>query len=161
MRRARDPKNSFVDSMQDALQAEQSSGSVHDMSMLHRQIEWDCSSEPQLEAVWMSSHRHGEQVDSLDAHGESSCMVAEMADWRPMMHWLCSHFFMLRDAHFQLKGAFCLGNNEGGLPWKRELFLFWKSRLQVNKVFRCKLTKRQNMVVGAGKSFVSVVLVFW
>ncbi|MCO5549236.1 hypothetical protein L7F22_002703 [Adiantum nelumboides] len=28
----------------------------------------------------MSSHRHGEQVDSLDAHGESSCMMADMAD---------------------------------------------------------------------------------
>ncbi|MCO5551396.1 hypothetical protein L7F22_004899 [Adiantum nelumboides] len=27
----------------------------------------------------MSSHRHGEQV-SLDTHGESSCMVVEMAD---------------------------------------------------------------------------------
>ncbi|MCO5578930.1 hypothetical protein L7F22_032780 [Adiantum nelumboides] len=27
-----------------------------------------------------SSHRHEEQVDSLDAHGESSCMVVEMAD---------------------------------------------------------------------------------
>ena len=53
---------------------------VHDMSMLHRQVERDCSSEPQLEAVRMSSHRQVEQVDSLDAHGESSCMVAEMAD---------------------------------------------------------------------------------
>ncbi|MCO5576825.1 hypothetical protein L7F22_030645 [Adiantum nelumboides] len=28
----------------------------------------------------MSSHRHGEQVDSLDAYGKSSCMVVEMAD---------------------------------------------------------------------------------
>ncbi|MCO5578042.1 hypothetical protein L7F22_031880 [Adiantum nelumboides] len=27
-----------------------------------------------------SSHRHGEQVDSLDAHGKSSCMMANMAD---------------------------------------------------------------------------------
>ncbi|MCO5606344.1 hypothetical protein L7F22_060532 [Adiantum nelumboides] len=48
--------------------------------MSHRQVERDCSSEPQLEAVRTSSHRHGEQVDSLDAHGESSCMMAEMAD---------------------------------------------------------------------------------
>ncbi|MCO5603846.1 hypothetical protein L7F22_057999 [Adiantum nelumboides] len=36
--------------------------------------------EPQSEAVQMSSHRHGEQVDTLDAHGESSYMVAEMDD---------------------------------------------------------------------------------
>ncbi|MCO5558783.1 hypothetical protein L7F22_012370 [Adiantum nelumboides] len=48
--------------------------------MLHRQVEWDCSSEPQLEAVRTSSHRPGEQVDSLNAHDESSCMVVEMAD---------------------------------------------------------------------------------
>ncbi|MCO5557642.1 hypothetical protein L7F22_011209 [Adiantum nelumboides] len=47
--------------------------------MLHRHVEWDCSSEPQLETVRTSSHRYGEQVDSLDAHGESSCMVAEVA----------------------------------------------------------------------------------
>lgn len=53
---------------------------VHDTSMLHRQVEQDCSSDPQLEAVLTSSHRHVEQVDSLVAHGESSCMVAEMAD---------------------------------------------------------------------------------
>ncbi|MCO5593055.1 hypothetical protein L7F22_047060 [Adiantum nelumboides] len=64
----------------DALKAEHSSEPVHDTSMLHRQVEWDCSSEPQLEAVRRSSHRHRDQVDSLDAHGESSCMVAEMAD---------------------------------------------------------------------------------
>ncbi|MCO5591187.1 hypothetical protein L7F22_045168, partial [Adiantum nelumboides] len=44
------------------------------------QVKWDCSSEPQLEAVRTSSHRHEEQVDSLDAHGESSCMMANMAD---------------------------------------------------------------------------------
>ncbi|MCO5548694.1 hypothetical protein L7F22_002153 [Adiantum nelumboides] len=61
-------------------EAEYNSEPVHDTSMLHRQVEWDCSSEPQLEAVRMSSHRHGEQVDSLDAHDESSCMVADMAD---------------------------------------------------------------------------------
>ncbi|MCO5569744.1 hypothetical protein L7F22_023459 [Adiantum nelumboides] len=61
-------------------EAEYNSEPVHDTSMLHRQVEWDCSSEPQLEAVRMSSHRHGEQVDSLDVHDESSCMVADMAD---------------------------------------------------------------------------------
>ncbi|MCO5577509.1 hypothetical protein L7F22_031340 [Adiantum nelumboides] len=66
--------------MQDALQAEHINEPVHDTSMLHRQVEWDCSSEPQLEAVRMSSHRHGKQVESLDAHGEASCMVAEMTD---------------------------------------------------------------------------------
>ncbi|MCO5580051.1 hypothetical protein L7F22_033917 [Adiantum nelumboides] len=48
--------------------------------MLHRRIEQDCSSEPRLEAMRTSSHRHGEQANSLDAHNESSCMVVEMAD---------------------------------------------------------------------------------
>ncbi|MCO5562039.1 hypothetical protein L7F22_015665, partial [Adiantum nelumboides] len=43
-------------------------------------VERDCSSEPQLEAMRTSSHRHGEQVASLDAHGKSSCMVVEMAN---------------------------------------------------------------------------------
>ncbi|MCO5570569.1 hypothetical protein L7F22_024294, partial [Adiantum nelumboides] len=43
-------------------------------------VERDCSSEPQLEVVWTSSHRHGKQVDSLVTHGKSSCMVAKMVD---------------------------------------------------------------------------------
>ncbi|MCO5580814.1 hypothetical protein L7F22_034686 [Adiantum nelumboides] len=60
--------------------AEHSSEPVHDTSMLHKQVEWDCSSEPQLEAVRTISHRHEEQVDSLDAHGESSNMMADMAN---------------------------------------------------------------------------------
>ncbi|MCO5594799.1 hypothetical protein L7F22_048833 [Adiantum nelumboides] len=50
------------------------------VEQLPMNVEQDCSSEPQLEVVRTSSHRHKEQVDSLDGHGESSCMVAKMAD---------------------------------------------------------------------------------
>ena len=54
---------------------------VQDMSMLHRHVEQDCSSEPQLEVVWMSFHRHVERLCSYDAQQDvSSGAMAGMDD---------------------------------------------------------------------------------
>ena len=48
---------------------------VQDTSMLHRHVERDCSSEPQLEAVRTSFHRHVEQLCFCDAHQDESAGV--------------------------------------------------------------------------------------